>query len=249
MSFDWQPHRWATVADFTAYLATVPPPAWLKAITFHHTAAPTRTQWIGLQHVVNLGVYYRDVQGWPSGPNLFLAAATVHDGIYQGTPILHQGTHAGPCNSSHLGIEIVGNYSTEPWPTPVSDLVYGVMVALCRWANLPAGKVVGHRECMPGHTACPGTKIDPNVVRFEMTRRLGGGVPDYKAIWSAKHPEISFNPTWGIPTLWRKEIDAGRSLGAVLTPEMYNAGDVVVQGFDNGWVSYRRSNGQTQVLR
>lgn len=248
MAFDWEPRRWATVAEFTAYLATIPPPAWLKALTFHHTAAPTRDQWIGLQHVKNIGAYYRDTLGWDSGPQLFLAAATGADGIYQGTPITHQGIHAGPCNTDHLGIEIVGNYSLEPWPTPVAELVYGVMVALCKWAHIPASKAQGHRECMPGHTACPGLKITPSAVRTELARRLAAGVPvNYEALWKAKHPEIAYVAEFGFPTKYRAEYDAGRPLGAVLSPEV---GDPVVwQVFESGVLRLDKPSGKMRVLR
>jgi hypothetical protein len=255
MAFDWDPKQWSTVDAFTAYLATLPPPAWLKGITFHNTAAPTRAQWQGMTHVRNLGIYYRDQvqnpdgsRGWPSGPNLFLAAATSFDGIFQGTPVNHPGTHAGPCNSDHLGIEIVGNYNLEPWPAPVNELVYGVLMAVCRWANVPVAKVVGHRECMPGHTDCPGTKIDPGAVRAELGRRIANvSTIDYKGTWGVKHPEIAYNPTFGFPSKWRAELDAGRSLGAVLSPEMGDA--IVWQVFEFGVLKLVKATNQITVLR
>jgi hypothetical protein len=114
----------------------------------------------------------------------------------------------------------------------------------------PHTTLIGHFEISPINRArCPGTGCPFDTI----AAAANGGIPvlgsDYQAIWSAKHPEIAYNPTWGIPTLWRAELDAGRSLGAVVTNEMYNDSDLVMQGFEKGWISYRRSTGKTAVLR
>jgi hypothetical protein len=75
------------------------------------------------------------------------------------------------------------------------------------------------------------------------------GTTNYSQVWSAKHPEIAYNPQYGIPVCWRAEYDAGRSLGAVLTPELYNLSDAVLQCFEKGWIVYRKSTGKTEVFK
>lgn len=240
MAFQWQIKRWANAAEFAVYLSTLTPPSWLKGITFHHTAAPTRAQWQGMQHMSNLGAYYRDIQGWPSGPNLFLAAETTPGttGIFQGTPITLPGTHAGPCNSSRLGIEIVGNYSVEPWPAAVGELVYDTMEALCRWANLPAREARAHRECMPGHTACPGKLINPDAVRAELARRLAHspGI-DYVRAWGTRWPYFAQS---GIAALWRSHY---QELGEATSDEHADSSGLITRHFVRGYVSYTPGDG------
>lgn len=110
----------------------------------------------------------------------------------------------------------------------------------------PHKSLIGHYEISPVNRArCPGTGCPFDTIAAAATSGGGSVGPDYQAIWSAKHPEIAYNPTWGIPTQWRAE----RWLGAVLTPEMYNNSDVVLQEFENGWILYRKSTGKTQVLK
>lgn len=169
---------WKTVhyQNLDAYLQALLPfhkPAWISGITLHHTLIPTRAQWRGQHSMDNLRFYYERL-GWSSGPHLFLAKLTpgpFTDGIWAGTPLADPGTHAGKCNSSHIGIEIVGNYDNEPWPAEVADLVYSVTIALMRWGHIAPDHVHGHRECLR-NKSCPGRAIKMDHVRAELTRRL-----------------------------------------------------------------------------
>lgn len=124
-------------------------------------------------------------RGWDSGPHLFLAALTpgpFTDGVWAGTPLAVPGTHAGDCNPSHIGVEVIGDYDSEPWPAKVAELVYGVVVLLMRWGNIPVVQVHGHRECL-ANKSCPGRQIDMNQVRRTLTQRLP--VPRYRI---PRHP-------------------------------------------------------------
>src|SRR6187402_1299308 len=152
MAFAWNPIQFTDLTSFKSYLGTLKPPAWLKGLTIHHSAVPDQNTWQGMTHMKNIGAYYRDTLGWSAGPHLFLAAETQYDGIFQGTPLTTQGIHAGPCNYSRLGIEVVGNFNLKPWGPEVSALVYGVAILLMDWAKIPIKEVWVHRECMPGHT-------------------------------------------------------------------------------------------------
>ncbi len=171
--FAWDIIHYATLADYLRALLPFHKPNWISAITLHHTYRPTRAQWRGLPTMTFLGRYYAQ-KGWPSGPHLFLAAATqgpFTDGIWAGTPLAVPGTHATVCNAHSVGIEVVGDYDAEPWPKPVADLVYSVVVSLMRWGHIPPDQVRGHRECHSQKT-CPGSKIDMVHVRAELKRRL-----------------------------------------------------------------------------
>jgi hypothetical protein len=117
--------------------------------------------------MVALGNYYRDdvvnqngTRGWPSGPQVWIAP----DGIWQGTPINRPGTHGGNCNLRKIGMEIVGNYDNAPWQEPIRSLVYGALVALCRWRGFTEAGINGHRDC-PSNKTCPGRAINLDAVR------------------------------------------------------------------------------------
>jgi len=171
--FSWETIHYPTLAAYTAALLPFHKPAWISAITIHHSAIPTRSQWRGRSTMEATKQYYIN-KGWSAGPHLFLAELTpgkLNDGIWAGTPLATTGIHAGACNSSHIGIEVVGNYDVEPWPREVAELVYSTCVVLMKWAKIAPAQVQGHRECLD-NKSCPGRKVDMNAVRNELARRL-----------------------------------------------------------------------------
>ncbi len=173
MAFQWKTTHYQNLDAYLQALLPFKKPAWITGITLHHSLIPTRAQWRGQHTMDNLKFFY-EKKGWTSGPHLFLAKLTpgpFTDGIWAGTPLAVPGTHAGACNSSHIGIEIVGNYDTEPWPAAVAEMVYGTTLALMKWGHIPPEHVHGHRECLP-NKSCPGSKIDMDHVRTELKRRL-----------------------------------------------------------------------------
>lgn len=171
--FAWQTTHYPTLDAYLQALLPFRKPVWIKGITIHHSAIPTRAQWHGRRTMESTKQYYIN-KGWSAGPHLFLAALTpdaLNDGIWAGTPLAVTGIHAGGCNVDHIGIEVIGNYDLEPWPCEVSDLVYGTVLALMRWGKIAPGKVQGHRECLK-NKSCPGKMINMDHVRVELARRL-----------------------------------------------------------------------------
>lgn len=162
---NWVIKHWPTLDAFEQHLATLERPSWVRGLTTHHTASPTVEQWKGRATMDWLGPFY-EAKGWSAGPHLFIGP----DGIWQGTPLTDVGVHAGPCNDTRLGLEIVGNYMTAPWQEPIRSLALGAHAALLRWLGLDCSvlTVVGHRDCMPGKTSCPGDAIDMRVVRADI---------------------------------------------------------------------------------
>jgi len=172
MPFDAQIRHFPTLADFTAYLDTVPRPAWCSGATAHNTYIPNETQWRGMASMLSMRQTYID-KGWSAGPHLYLAAECTNPsdrGIWQMTPLAHPGVHAGPCNGARLGIENVADWEARP-PTPAQ---YGLLLDVltlvyARW-KLPYPVNV-HKECMPGRT-CPGQYLNADQLRVDLADRL-----------------------------------------------------------------------------
>jgi N-acetyl-anhydromuramyl-L-alanine amidase AmpD len=112
--------------------------------------------------------------GWESAPHLFIARGSLnpnHDGIFQLTPLNLPGTHAGVCNRTTIGIEVVGNYDNEPWPESVEETVTAAIAHFLQWRNLPCTVIRGHRDCNSPKT-CPGKAISiPDVISKVETMR------------------------------------------------------------------------------
>jgi hypothetical protein len=167
--FDANILHWPTLEAFKAYLAGIPRPAWCKGITNHNSYIPNEATWYGIPSVKSCQKTYIG-KGWSAGPHLFLAAIAPHPahiGIFQLTPLSHQGIHAGACNADRLGIESVGDFDARP-PTPVQyQLLLDVNRAILEAWGLKASTVNVHRECMPGRT-CPGRHLTGAQIRADL---------------------------------------------------------------------------------
>lgn len=123
----------------------------------HNTYIPTEAQWSGSSSM-NYMMHSYIAKGWTSGPHLYLACHSRKkewDGIWQLTPLIRRGTHAGDCNTNSFGIEVCGDFQMKPWSAEQRHLLLDTLEVLHRWANLPPSAVNGHRDCMQGRT-CPG---------------------------------------------------------------------------------------------
>lgn len=211
MAFHWLGTQLPTLDAFRQYLDRQAVPAWAKGVTIHHTWKPVPSSWRGLASMDGLRRHYRDTMKWSAGPHLFLcigAPNPAHDGIFIGTPLDTPGIHAGVCNSTRWGVEIVGNFDAEPWAPDLEDLVYGVILALSSFGNFKPETVNGHRECLP-NKSCPGDAIDMDAVRLEARRR---NMPNYVREWGT----LPYHPTHGVETKWREHY---RELGPCIKTE------------------------------
>lgn len=165
-SFDIDVRHWPTLSAFTAYLQTVPRPAWCTGLTNHNTYIPNEKQWRGAISMSSMRDTYI-AKGWSSGPNLYLCAEApnpIDTGIWQMTPITRPGTHAGACNAHHLGIENVGDFDAAPPSADQLTLLLAVnRIILATW-GLPPESVNVHNECMAGRT-CPGKYLTGAMIR------------------------------------------------------------------------------------
>lgn len=168
-AFDAVIRHWPTLDAFAAHLRTIPRPAWCRGLTNHNTYIPNELQWRGIASVESCQATYVG-KGWSAGPHLFLAAEAPRAddrGIFQLTPIGHQGVHAGDCND-HLGIESVGDFDARPPSLAQYQLLLAVnRLLLQRWM-LPPGSVNVHNECMP--RTCPGRYLTGAQIRADLAR-------------------------------------------------------------------------------
>ena len=168
--------QWKSVPEFQQHLLSLPKPDWVKGIVFHHTWKPVQSDWRGRTSMESLKRYYEKM-GWTAGPHLFVCLGSPNpadDGIWQLTPLNAVGIHAGECNSSTWGVEIVGNFDIAPWPLELKAFNYELFAALLRKINVTSVNLTalrGHRECNSPKT-CPGKMINTDAVRDDMQRLL-----------------------------------------------------------------------------
>lgn len=129
-------------------------------------------------------------KGWTSGPHFYLVVGSYKpswDGIWCMSPPTAPGTHAGACNSSTFGIELVGDFQSSPPSLPLRKLLLDTLVALHRWAGL-GPQLKAHRDCMAGRT-CPGDALYALLptLRTQLYGRLHGA-----GIYMARHTQAVF---------------------------------------------------------
>lgn len=164
-----------TVPEFKEYVETLVFVGWRPSfMTLHNTGLPTLAttksdgtfdtySWKGAtpppQRILNLERYYRDDQGWPSGPHAFVA----DDFIWPFTPFTMRGTHSPSWNGSALGIELVGDYEREDPYSGYGLKAYKNAVAVFAILHAKIGMAVSqvkfHREDPRTTHKCPGKNL------------------------------------------------------------------------------------------
>lgn len=168
-----------SVQDFREYVEAMHLEAWKPTgIVLHNTAAPTLAQWHGStpvpQRLKNLEGYYQGL-GWHAGPHLFVA----DDFVWLFTPMTEPGVHSPSFNSTHLGVEMVGDYDVEAFDSglgsKVRDNAVSVLATLCQKFSIDSHSILLHREDPKTTHACPGKHVvKPDVinrVHDEIVRR------------------------------------------------------------------------------
>ena len=181
--FDGKPY---TREQFAAHVASVRWRDWRPSgITLHNTAAPTLAQWAesGPAHAArirNLQDFYENTKGWHAGPHLFISRHFIN-GF---SSIRKPGVHSRCFNSSHIGIEMVGDFGSEEFDSGDGALVRDnsvfAMAHLYRALKLSPSGLVFHKECRRDNHDCPGRKVDKaDMIRrvADMIRTLSGGAP------------------------------------------------------------------------
>lgn len=144
---------------FDAYAAGIQLGAWRpEFIVVHNTQIPTLAEWhdeAGGARMTGLEEYYRDTMKWSGGPHLFVA----DDLVWPFTPLGTPGVHSPSWNGIAWGVEMVGDYDTEPWGDAVRENTLRALAALHRLAGWTTPQLRLHREDPLTTHHCPGDNV------------------------------------------------------------------------------------------
>jgi hypothetical protein len=164
-----------TVEEFRQYVSSldlVHAPFKPLFVVHHNTSSPSRAQYDAYAHrsppitdeqwLQNLAGYYQGL-GWQAGPHLFI----VPSGICVFTPLTHRGTHTPSWNWCSWGIEMVGDYDTEPFKTDIGDnavIASAILHAAAHLSPLPfqlgrRGLHFHKEDPATTHRDCPGKNV------------------------------------------------------------------------------------------
>ncbi|MBW4890052.1 N-acetylmuramoyl-L-alanine amidase [Mucilaginibacter sp. HMF5004] len=152
-----------TPDQFAAYCQTLQWPVWRPSfIVLHNTGVPTlaqRPKGLTNQHILDLVKYYRDDQHWSAGPHLFIDD---HQ-IWVFTPLTTPGVHSPSWNSVALGVEMLGDYETEPFNSgrglAVHKNAVAVLSILCGTLGISPSTIKLHKEDPLTTHKCPGKNV------------------------------------------------------------------------------------------
>lgn len=143
-------------------------------IVVHHTVTPTLAQWkrmSGEQRVDQMAKVFKE-RGWSGGPHLFID----DEQIWVLNPVTKPGVHAGTWNQISIGVEIVGDYATEPFDGFVRVNTVSAIATLSDALGLDPRTLRFHSE-LPGtrKAACPGANVRQDylirLVQLDLARR------------------------------------------------------------------------------
>lgn len=163
---------------------------WLRwkpiGITLHNTALPTLHQWVEAgekhdQRIKNLQSYYENKLGWHAGPHLFISRHFIN-GF---SNMLQPGVHSTCYNATHIGIEMVGDYTAEKFSSGdgalVRDNAVFAMALLYKVLDVSPTTLVFHKECRRDNHDCPGHNVDKRDMIARVLRAMGDDAPDRPA--------------------------------------------------------------------
>ncbi len=129
-------------------------------ITIHHTWRPTATNFRGASTVRSIQNYHMDSNGWSDIGYHFLIGTYPSSGetiIYQGRPETVIGAHTGGANTNNVGVNIIGDYTTERLHANSYKNLIHVLAWLCDRYSISPNQIYGHKDFSA--TACPGQNI------------------------------------------------------------------------------------------
>lgn len=167
-----------TADDFDDYVQTVELTTWHpQFVVLHNTYIPKLADWHsvpGERRMLNLQSYYRDTQHWSAGPHLFIA----DDLIWVFTPLDTPGVHSPSWNAISWGVELVGDYATEPLSPAVQANAASALASLHALAGITPKTLMLHREDpRTTHKNCPGKNVVKRKVITLVTAALADQFP------------------------------------------------------------------------
>ena len=136
-------------------------------MVLHNTQDPNlaqRPDGLTGQNILDLEAFFRDEQGWSSGPHLFVDDLQ----IWVFTPLTTPGTHAPGWNAISWGVEMLGDYDNEDFNSGRGLQVQQNAVAAVAILNAALGVDPGtmrlHKEDpQTTHKYCPGNTVDKDA--------------------------------------------------------------------------------------
>lgn len=157
-----------TPDEFDQYLHTLKWDSWRPGfVVLHNTGVPSlkdRPNGLTIDHIKSLEVYYRNTQKWKAGPHLFIDD---HQ-IWIFTSLTVSGTHSPSWNKVSWGVEMLGDYSIEPFGTGRGLLVQqntiAALASLHAILGIDPGTLRLHKEDPLTTHACPGINVHKDAV-------------------------------------------------------------------------------------
>jgi hypothetical protein len=150
-------------------------------VAMHNTASPNKSQWQSAtpipQRLRNLTSYYSGM-GWHGGPHMFVDDKF----IWLFTPLDRPGVHSPSWNSTAWGIEMVGDYDSEPFDSGFGldvrrNAVAAAAILLKKLDKPCNGETIRfHYEDTRTTHACPGKHCKKSEVLKEIAARMAGPV-------------------------------------------------------------------------
>lgn len=161
-----------TVEAFAAYVGGLQLDSWKPSfVVLHNTAEPTLADWhhvSGARRMAGLADFYGSVQKWHAGPHLFIA----DDLVWAFSDLRHPGVHSPSWNKVSWGVEMVGDFATEPFNSGaganVRDNAVAALAILHIKAGLDSATMKIHKEDPLTTHDCPGK----HVVKADFVKRL-----------------------------------------------------------------------------
>jgi hypothetical protein len=157
---------------FDAYCRALKWESWRpQFVTLHNTAVPSlaqRPNGLSENNILALEAFYRDEQKWSSGPHLFVDDRR----IWVFTPLTTPGTHSPSWNRIALGVEMLGDFASEPFDhgrgARVRDNAVAAIASLSAVLELEPGGMKLHKEDPRTTHDCPGK----NVAKSDFIERV-----------------------------------------------------------------------------
>lgn len=166
-----------SVDEFDSYCHALSWPQWRPSfIALHNTASPSlaqRPRGLTKTHIDNLESYYRDQKGWSAGPHLFIDDVQ----IWLFTRLTVSGVHSPSWNKLAIGIEMLGDYESEPFTTgrglKVQKNAVAAVASLSAVLGLDPHSMRLHKEDTLTTHACPGKNVDKQKFIDAVTDLMG----------------------------------------------------------------------------
>jgi hypothetical protein len=141
-------------------------------ITIHHTWRPTAQDYRGASSVRAIQNYHMDNNGWMDIGYHFLIGTYPSSGetsIFQGRPENVVGAHTGGQNTNNVGVNVIGDYTTETLHGNSYARLIDLLAWICSRYGIDPGRIYGHKDF--NSTACPGENVYRRMDRIRQDVR------------------------------------------------------------------------------